>query len=73
MPRLLRVSEAAQYLNVKESTIREWLTRGKITRVRVGERCVRIPLDALEKLVDEGTTPAREPVRATETAQGEAA
>ncbi len=58
--RLLRVEEAAEYLNVKPSTIRAWLLRRKLTRVRVGERAVRIPIDALDRLIAENTIPARE-------------
>lgn len=58
--RLLRVEEAAEYLNVKPSTIRAWLLRRRLPRVVVGIRAVRIPLDALERLVSERTIPARE-------------
>ncbi len=57
--RLLRVEEAADFLNVKPSTIRAWLLRGRLPRVNVGARAVRIPLEALEKLVSENTVPAR--------------
>jgi excisionase family DNA binding protein len=56
---LLRVEEAAEFLNVKVSTIRAWLLRRKLPRVRVGLRCVRIPREALERLVSENTIPAR--------------
>jgi len=55
--RLLRVEEAAEYLNVKPSTIRAWLLRRKLPRVRVGERAVRIPVDALDRLIRENTIP----------------
>jgi excisionase family DNA binding protein len=58
-PRLLRPAEAAAFLNVKESTIRAWLTKRKLPRVHVGRRMVRIPLEALERLVEENTIPAR--------------
>ena len=57
--RLLRVEEAAQFLNVKPSTIRAWLLRRKLPCVRVSQRAVRIPLDALEQLVSQNTIPAR--------------
>jgi excisionase family DNA binding protein len=56
----LRVYEAAQYLNVEESTIRAWLLRRKLPKVRVGDRAIRIPRAALDKLIREGTVPARE-------------
>ncbi len=58
--RLLRVEEAAELLNVKASTIRAWLLRRKLPRVRIGQRAVRIPLEALEKLIADNTIPARE-------------
>jgi len=57
---LLRVEEAAEYLNVKPSTIRAWLLRRKLPFVRVGARAVRVPLAALDKLVSGNTIPARE-------------
>ena len=57
---LLRIDEAAEFLNVRPSTIRAWLLRRKLPRVRVGVRAVRIPLEALQKLVAENTIPARE-------------
>jgi excisionase family DNA binding protein len=57
---LLRVEQAADFLNVKPSTIRAWLLKRKLPKVRVGERCVRIPREALEKLVVENTVPMRE-------------
>ena len=56
--RLLRVEEAAELLALKPSTIRAWLLRRKLPRVRVGERAVRIPLEALERLIAENTIPA---------------
>lgn len=58
---LLRVEEAAEFLNVKPSTIRAWLLRRKLPFVKVGERCVRIPRQAVERLVTDNTVPAREP------------
>jgi excisionase family DNA binding protein len=62
--RLLRVEEAAEYLNVKTSTIRAWLSKRKLPRVHVGERAVRIPLEALDRLIAENTVPAKEQSRA---------
>jgi len=61
--RLLRVEEAAELLNVKPSTIRAWLLKRKLPRIRIGARSVRIPAEALEKLIAENTIPAREPRR----------
>jgi excisionase family DNA binding protein len=57
---LMRVEEAADFLNVQPSTIRAWLLRRKLPKVRVGDRAVRIPREALEKLIAENTVPIRE-------------
>ena len=62
--RLLRVSEAAEFLAVKESTVRAWLLRRKIGKVRVGARAVRIPASEIERIIAEGTIPALERRRA---------
>lgn len=58
-PKLLRVEEAAEFLNVKPSTIRAWLLRRKVACVRVGQRAIRIPRSELEALIASGTLPAR--------------
>ena len=52
---LLRVDQAAEFLNVKPSTIRAWLLNRKLPKVRIGARCVRIPRQALEQMVAECT------------------
>jgi excisionase family DNA binding protein len=57
--RLLRVEEAAEFLNVKPSTIRAWLLRRKLPFVHVGKRAVRIPLESLEALIAENLVPAQ--------------
>ena len=59
-PELLRVEEAADFLNVKPSTIRAWLLRRMLPKVKVGERAVRIPREALENLIAENTVPTRQ-------------
>jgi excisionase family DNA binding protein len=58
--RLLRVEEAAQLLNVKSSTIRAWIARRRIGSVRLG-RSIRVPLEEADRLIAQGTIPAREP------------
>jgi len=57
---LLRISEVAELLAVKESTIRAWLLARRLPRVRVGRRAVRVPLAEVERIIAEGTIPARE-------------
>jgi excisionase family DNA binding protein len=57
--RLVTVHEAARLLSLRPGTIRLWLSQGRFPTVRVGSRAVRIPLSALESLIQRGTTPAR--------------
>jgi excisionase family DNA binding protein len=59
MKRLLTVPEVATALNLKSSTIRVWLTRKILPRVKCG-RAVRVPAEAVERFIDANTTPARE-------------
>lgn len=58
--RLLRVSEAAEILAVKESTVRAWVLHRRIEAVRVGRRAIRIPSSAVQKIIEAGTIPAHE-------------
>jgi excisionase family DNA binding protein len=57
--RLLRLPEAADRLGLKVSTLRFWIWQRKIETVRVG-RAVRIREDSINRLIEEGTMPARE-------------
>lgn len=57
---LLTVPEAAARLSLKESTVRAWILKRRITHVRVGRRAVRIPESEIRRLVAEGTIPAKE-------------
>lgn len=56
---LLRISEAAEQLAVKESTIRAWLLARRISKVRVGRRAIRVPASEVERLISHGMVPAR--------------
>lgn len=58
----LTIPEAANYLGVQPSTIRQWVWRRRIDTVRIG-RLVRIPRQALDRVVEEGTRPALDRVR----------
>jgi len=60
---LLRVEEFAERLNIKPATARAWLLRRRISKVRIGQRAVRIPAGEVERIIAEGTIPAREPRR----------
>ena len=56
----LRVEEFAMLFNMKESTVRAWLLKRRIAIVRIGRRAIRIPVSEVERLIAEGTVPARE-------------
>jgi excisionase family DNA binding protein len=51
---LLNVEEAAKMLGVKKSTVRAWLFKGRLRRVKLG-RAVRIPRDFLEAFIKANT------------------
>lgn len=54
IPELLTIDEAARRLTVKASTVRSWIAKGRITRVKLG-RCVRIPVSAIAEFIEAGT------------------
>ncbi|MDA1185942.1 MAG: helix-turn-helix domain-containing protein [Acidobacteria bacterium] len=51
------VSEAAQELNLKPSTMRAWIAQRRIGHVRLG-RAVRIPAAEILRLLEAGYVPA---------------
>lgn len=56
---LLKVSEVAQRLGIKEGTVRLWLSMRKLPRVQCG-RSVRVPAGAVDEFIARNTVPARE-------------
>jgi excisionase family DNA binding protein len=56
---MLSVKETAAKLGLKEPTIRLWIAQRRIGIVRLG-RAIRIPSEEVERLILEGTVPARE-------------
>jgi excisionase family DNA binding protein len=54
---MLTVHQAAQELGIKESTVRAWLMRRKISCVRLSPRCVRISSEEVSRLIRENTIP----------------
>jgi excisionase family DNA binding protein len=56
--RLLSCAEAAAELGLKEATIRVWVARRRLPSVKLG-RSVRIPLEAIDRFIQENTMPAR--------------
>lgn len=55
---MLTIRQAAERLGLRESTLRAWAARRKIGIVRLG-RAVRIPLEEVERLIAEGSIPAK--------------
>lgn len=60
MNQLLTVAAVAEMLGLKESTIRAWVAQRRIAIVRLG-RAIRIPLEETNRLIAQGTIPARQP------------
>jgi excisionase family DNA binding protein len=54
-----KVNEFADAGGFQPATVRAWILRRKITVVRLGGRSIRIPKSELERLIKEGTVPAR--------------
>jgi excisionase family DNA binding protein len=59
--KLLNIDAAAEALSIKRSTLRAWVSRSKIGSIRVG-RAVRVPESEIQRVLREGTRPAREPL-----------
>lgn len=56
--RLLTIPEAAERLRLRPKTLRFWIWTRKIEFVKVG-RSVRLREDAVERLIEQGTIPAK--------------
>mgnify|MGYP006310667409 CR=1 FL=1 len=54
MEKLLNSSEAAKYLNIKEWTLRHWVSEKRIPYVKLG-RCVRFKQSDLDKYIEQNT------------------
>lgn len=59
--KMVRCSEAASMLGLKESTVRRMLLRGDLPRIKVSRRAVRIPLEAVRLIMECGFNPRRAP------------
>ena len=55
-PRTIR--QAAEELNLSVHTVRNWIFQRHIGHVRLG-RSIRIPASEIQRLVEQGTVPAR--------------
>ena len=54
---MLTVVQAAKKLGVKEGTVRIWISQRRLSYVKLN-RAVRIPEEAVEKLIIDNTIPA---------------
>ena len=61
---LKTVEETAELLSLSAHTIRGWMASRELEYVRLG-RSVRVPLTAIERLIQRGTVPARAQQRST--------
>ena len=59
MRQLLKVPEAAARMRISVKTAWKMVYGHKVDVVRIG-RSVRIPEDSIDKLIDDGTTPAND-------------
>lgn len=56
--KLFKVPEAAEALALSQKTVWQWIALRKIGVIRLG-RAVRIPQPEIDRLIEEGATPAR--------------
>jgi excisionase family DNA binding protein len=56
--KLVKVPEAAEMLALSQKTVWQWIGERRIGVVRLG-RAVRVPVSEIERLMEEGMTPAR--------------
>jgi excisionase family DNA binding protein len=57
--KLLTTDEAAEALSLRPKTIRAWVAARRLGCVRLG-RAVRIPRAEVDRVIGQGTVPARE-------------
>lgn len=55
----LTIPETAAIYKVKDKTIRAWIAQERLGCVRFG-RAVRIPMSEVCRLIEEGSSPARQ-------------
>ena len=58
MTELMTVRQAAQRLEYSSATIRRWIKERKLDHVKFSERGIRIPREAIERLMEMGIQPA---------------
>ena len=70
---MLTVSATAKRLGVAKGTVRQWMTNRRLGFVRLGTRCLRIPVEEIDRMIQTGTVPSRvaNQNRTRSAAQGE--
>ncbi len=68
---LLTCGQAANFLNLKPSTIRAWTSRRRIACVKLNGRSVRYRQSDLERVIRAGLRPALRPLLELEDPSGE--
>jgi excisionase family DNA binding protein len=56
--KLLKVPEAAAMLSLSQKTVWQWIGERRIGVIRLG-RAVRVPISEVDRLIEEGSSPAR--------------
>ena len=59
--RLYTASQTAEYLGLKEQTVRQWASMGKLPKVKLGGKALRFDKDDLDRLIASDKSPARYP------------
>jgi excisionase family DNA binding protein len=57
--RLLTIAEASRILGLRPGTLRLWQAQGRLGRIKLGKRAVRVRLSELLNLIERGESPAR--------------
>jgi excisionase family DNA binding protein len=57
--KLLTTAQVAERLSLRESTIRAWLLARRLPFIRVGRRAIRIRTAEVNRIIAEGSVPAR--------------
>lgn len=55
-PRLLRMGELAEILAVSRTKAYDLVGAGKLPAIRIGGRCLRVPLDAVRRWIERHVT-----------------
>lgn len=58
MSEILTIPEFAARLKITTACVRRWIVEKRVTTIKLG-RLVRIPASEAERMIDDGTRPAR--------------